>query len=357
MEQEQNKTEKATPFKLEEAHRRGQVSKSADVNSVALLLVFTLIFAATSTGIAVGFIEMFHSVIPVAGSLSMNHRNLMPLLMTIAEPLLVAISPILIALIVTSALANIMQTGFVFSSHPIKPDFTRLNPAQGLKKFFNVRILFELLKVILKLGMVAALLYFGAGYILPQLLQLTAINPSLIPQRMLALVTMAGLILVAIFTVTALMDLLFSRYEFAKKMRMSRRELKDEHKRREGDPDIKSKRKQMQQEMRKRAAAVQRVNEADVVLVNPTHFAVALQYRPQTMRAPEVRALGAGALAMAIRKEARASGVPIIRNPALARLLYRGCRLDNPVPEAHFDALAPIYRWLMTLPGTRVINA
>lgn len=356
-EQDQDKTEKATPYKLQEARKRGQVSKSQDVASVFMLLTFTVMFVATAGSITSALVDTFRSVIPTAANVRLNAQNMLPWMTEALEPVLIAMSPLLIALIVAAVLGTLLQAGFVFSSHPITPDFTRLNPAQGIKKFFNLRVLFELFKVSLKLALVGTFLYTGATYFLPDILQLSRLLPAALPGRVMYLLAVTAFILVGIFAVIALLDLGFSKYEYAKRLRMSRRELKDEHKRREGDPEIKSKRKQTQQEMRKRASAVTRVPEADVVLVNPTHLAVALQYRPARMRAPEIRALGSGRVAEAIRRKARRHGIPVIRNQALARALYRTAKLDQPVPEECFESLAPVYRWLMTLPDCKVSQA
>lgn len=354
--QDQDKTEKASPYKLQEARKRGQVSKSTDIGSVVMLVTFTVVFLATARNMALAIEQTFLVLFAAPATLTFNERNLLPWLADVTEPLAIAMSPLLIALVLAALFGTLIQTGFVFSSHPLKPDFNRLNPAQGMKKFFNLRILFELFKVCLKLALVGIALYSGSRFLLPEIQQLMLLLPAALPERISALFAKSMFTLVIIFVAVALLDLLFSRFEFARQMRMSRRELKDEHKRRDGDPEIKSKRRQMQQEMRKRATAVKRVAEADVVLVNPTHLAVALRYRPQAMRAPEVRAMGMGRIAEAMRREARRHNVPIVRNRLLARALYRQCRIDQPVPDDCFDALAPVYRWLMSQPGCKAVH-
>jgi flagellar biosynthetic protein FlhB len=148
--------------------------------------------------------------------------------------------------------------------------------------------------------------------------------------------------------------LLFTRRELIRKLRMSRRELKDEHKRHEGDPTIRSKRRRLARDMLKRIQSVARVPAADVVVTNPTHVAVALQYRRARMIAPLVLSKGSGWLSARIRKVAVRHGVPIVRSPALARALFRECGLDESVPVAHYREVGVIYRWVMSRPGHKV---
>jgi len=137
-----------------------------------------------------------------------------------------------------------------------------------------------------------------------------------------------------------------TRRQYMRKMRTSRRELKDEVKRRDGDPEVKSKQKRLLREILKKARSVPKAAEADIILTNPTHVAVALQYRPATMRAPVILTKGSGYMSRRIRDVAGRHGVPILRSPALARALYRECEIDAPVPEKLYVRLAPVYRWL-----------
>ena len=155
-----------------------------------------------------------------------------------------------------------------------------------------------------------------------------------------------SLYVLLVLGLAAMADLMFVRRDHMKRMRMSRRELRDEVKRRDGDPEVKSKQKRQQRELLKKVRALPRVGDADVVLTNPTHYAVAVQYRPRTMRAPVVLAKGRGFLAARIRALAGTASVPVLRMPALARAIYADCDIDGPVPEALYGQLAPVYRQL-----------
>lgn len=144
-----------------------------------------------------------------------------------------------------------------------------------------------------------------------------------------------------------LLDILFTRWEFMKNMMMSRKEVKDDHKKREGDPEVKQKQKQIQKELLQKSAALSQVKDSDIVIVNPTHIAIALKYDKHTMIAPVVMASGKGELAMKIRLQARKYSVPMIQNKSLARKLYKETRINKPVPAHCFDDLAPVFRWLL----------
>lgn len=353
-EQEENRPEKATPHKLQEARKKGQVAKSQDINAAVMLLAFTLFSLATASDLGQTLAERMRYLLSTATSYSLNRQNIIPWATSTLEPVFIAGSPVLLALMLAAIASNVMQTGFIFSTHPITPDFNRMNPAEGFKKFVKPRILFELLKSLVKLGLVGILLYVGFRNMVLLTPSLVLIDPNLVSSTIMRAFAITALILCVVYGVVAVLDLGFARWEFAGRMRMSRRELKDEHKKREGDPEVRSKRRQTQQELRKRSGSLSKVKDADIVLVNPTHLAVALRYRPQTMLAPEIVAMGAGSLAARIRSLATRHSVPVIRRKEVARALFYGSRVGQPVREEFFEPLAPVFRWLMTQPGSKV---
>ena len=200
--------------------------------------------------------------------------------------------------------------------------------------------------MVLKLGLLAILAYVMFRQMRGVTESMAAVSPKRLPSLALAAFVKTSTYVLLILGLLAVIDFFMTRREFTRKMRMSRRELRDEHKRRDGDPEVKSKQKRLIRDLLKKARSVPRVAEADFVLTNPTHYAVALQYKPEAMRAPIVLAKGAGFMSHRIREIARRHGVPILRQPALTRALYRECELDGPVPEARYIELAPVYRWL-----------
>lgn len=348
---DQDKTEQPTPYRLEEARRRGEVAKSPDAIGTGMLVVFAAVIALTGTWIARSLAAAMQGTLLLAGNKPVPGSGLSAWLGALWSPVWQSLSPLALALVVAAIVANMAQTGPIFSSHPIKPDFNRMNPAQALKRLFSLRTLWELGKMVLKLGLLAALAYV----VFRQLHGLTAGVAGASPQRMPSLVLSAfirtSIYVLLILALLSIVDLFMSRREYMRKMRMSRRDLRDEHKRRDGDPEVKSKQKRLIRDLLKKARSVPKTAEADFVLTNPTHYAVALQYRPASMRAPIVLAKGAGFMSHRIREVARRHGVPILRQPALTRALYRECELDAPVPESRYVELAPVYRWLFARRG------
>ena len=343
---DQDKTEQPTPYRLEEARRKGEVAKSADLVGVAGLLVFVVTLMLTIGGIAHALSSATGRVIGLAGARPLLGMEMAGWLAKLYSGLLQALMPLLLALLVVAVVANLAQTGPIFSTHPVRPDFQRMNPANALKRVFSMRSLWELGKLTVKLallGLLGYLAFSGA----PRMIGLVAAaSPEQLPELLRNGFWRTSIYVLLVLGLAALADLMFVRRDHLKRMRMSRRELRDEVKRRDGDPEVKSKQKRQQRELLKKVRALPRVGDADVVLTNPTHYAVAVQYRPRTMRAPVVLAKGRGFLAGRIRALAGSAQVPVLRVPALARALYAECDIDGPVPEALYGQLAPIYRQL-----------
>lgn len=343
---DQDKTEQPTPYKLEEARKRGEVPKSADVTGSMMMIAFASIVALTGAGVAAALATATRRMIELSGNAPALNGAFAGWASAVYAPLWQALMPLLLGLLVAAVLGNVLQTGLLFTTHPLKPDFKRMHPMQSIRRIFSMRTLWELGKLLAKvvlLGAVCALFVWKAR----ALAEAVAMT---LPHR-LAGMTLSAFIKTSIYvllvlTLVALVDLLFTRREFLRKMRMSRRELKDEVKRRDGDPTVKSKQKQQIRELLKKAKALGRVHEADVVLTNPTHVAVALRYRPGETLAPLVLAKGAGMFSAQIRKLAARHRVPVMRVPKLARALYRECDIEGMVPEARYAELAPIYREL-----------
>lgn len=343
---DQDKSEPATPFKLEEARKRGQVFKSVELNSLAVLAVALAATLAFSESAIRKTFALSQGLMREAGRAELTQPLVVELMGTLSRHVLFLLLPFLLLVMVAGALANFLQTGPVFSFTPLKPDFSRLNPVNGLKRLFSMRSVYEGFKSILKLALLAAVLLWMVWSLLPDLLLLTRQPLGAYPEL---LIDKAGFVLFVLLMgllALSLLDLGYTRWEFLKKMRMSRRELKDEVKRREGDPQIRSKRREIQRAMRKKAASAGRIKDADVLITNPTHIAVALQYRRDDMPAPRLISKGAGDAALKLRRAAFRYGVPVVENPPLARALYRSTDLDEYVPEETYREVALLLRSL-----------
>ncbi len=352
--QEQSKTEQPTPFRLQEARERGQVPRSAELGGVLVMIAFSIALVVGARTLASAWLTAMRNSLLLAGSAPIPGRGLMHWMGNTFAPAWQALVPAALAVTVIAVAGNVLQTGGVFSGHPLKPDFTRLNPAHVVKRLFGVRTLWELAKVTLKLGALVVFVWMAYGHLETTVAAFAQTSPHGVPGLLLDVFVKVATWVLAVLLLLALIDVLFSRREYLRQMRMSRRDLKDEVKRREGDPTIRAKRKRLVIEMLKRSRSIRRVPEADVVMTNPTHLAVALRYRPKTMLAPIVLAKGSDRVAARMRMLARRSGVPMLRSPELARALFRECGIDQPVPVHLFESLAPIYRWLMSRPGNRI---
>lgn len=347
--EDQDKTEQPTPFRLDEARKRGEVAKSPEVVGVALMVAFAAAVTIGAGGIAAAAADAVRSTIQLAGTRPVISNGLLAWLGETWAPLGQALTPVALALVVVAVAGNALQTGPIFSSHPVTPDFKRMNPANAFKRVFSLRSVWELGKIGLKFGLLAAVCAFVAMGALDLVAAAALGLPARLGQALQGAFVATSIYVLGVLALIAVLDWLFVRRDFMRRMRMSRRELRDEHKRRDGDPEVKGRQKRLIRELLKKTRAVPRVGDADVVLLNPTHIAVALQYRPKTMRAPVVLAKGAGYLAERIRAVAVRKGVPMQRSPELARALYRDCEIDAPVPESLYGQIAPIYRRLLAL--------
>ncbi len=339
---EQNKTEEATPFKLKRARERGAVARGIDLAffaALAALSIFSLI--AGEAAVRKLSLAMRQALISTADAQGTSEALAAapPLLWPTFEPVALLGATV----VVVVALLEIIQIrGIAFSTHPLKPDFGRLNPAKGLKRLFSTRMLKETAKNVLKLAA------YSCAVILLVREAFNARAQSISDAADLAQALHAhGLKLLFGFLALALafaaIDQVLARGEFAKQMRMSRRELLREHKEREGEPRFKQKRKQLHASFAKQARALGDLRGADLVIVNPDHYAVALAYDGTKMAAPTVVAKGRNHFARLLRRRAAVLALPIFQQPNLARALYVSCEKGADVPQDQYRAVADLY--------------
>lgn len=344
-EQEQDRSESATPHKLTEARKKGSVAKSVEISSVVVMAAWLLALrmwgGAASQGHAVLDIGIFSQM----ASLSFSESGILAWGTRVCLEVMVMLAPFLVAVVVAGILGHWGQTGPIFSFHPVKPDFNRLNPAEGLKKLFSTKALFDLGKNTLKLVLFSWILYLVLNSMRGELMGLLQADARSLGKHFLNDLTAVAFKLIMALAAVALLDLLFTRWDFAQKMRMSMREVKQEFKQREGDPKIKARIRELQNEMRKRGKGMKNLPDADVLVTNPTHLAVALQYKRGDMAAPVIVAKGAGDLVPKMKQVARAHGVMIVENKPLARALFK-VNMDSPVPGDQFAAVARLLVWV-----------
>jgi flagellar biosynthesis protein FlhB len=340
-EQEQNRTEQATPFKLEEARKQGQVAKSLDFNTMIMiwgLLGLAMIWGASAWD-ELGSISrnLFASSADLPVSLGSGWMD------GVLRAFIGLLGPVLLVGVVLAVLANLVQTGPIFTFKPLKPKGERINPIAGFKRIYSMKMLFDAFKSLLKLGILGgvAVAFFFALW--PQMPAADSPDSAAVQSwfgtHAIALLFRLGLALVLI----GLLDLLYTRRKFGKDMMMSRREMKEEVKRREGDPLIRAKLRELQRENLKQSASVKRVPEADVLITNPEHLAIALRYERGRMAAPVMLAKGADSWAAEMRALARRHGIPIYERKPLARQLFQVGQLGQPIPADAYLDVARIY--------------
>lgn len=338
---EQDRSELPSRYKLEKARREGSVARGMDLGFLAVLIALTGL-AWFAGGKVVHAVQISTALGLAATDADLvGPRGFMTLTAQMAAPIVAVILPMIALVFAIVAGAEFLQTGPVFSTRAMRFDFSRLDPGKGLKRLFSVRILIETAKGVLKLmlyGGVAAFVIFQA---LRQASSITDVQRLAEAMGALMLRLIAGAAAAA--AVIAVLDQLVSRRQFLKQMRMSRREVKREHRDREGDARLKQRRKELHGQFAKTSQSLKGIRQADLVVVNPVHFAVALRYQPGLMDAPIVVSRGSHAVALRLRRLAFAYGVPVVVDPPLARRLFRGSALNRPINEALFRPVADIY--------------
>ncbi len=345
-EQDLDRNEAATPYKLEKARERGSVARSVDANAVAVLAVATIACFAWADAAAQRFAHVAAALLATAGTDVGTVDRAVRVLGHVLSSGLEVIAPLLFAVVCVAVLANVAQVGLALSFEPLKPDFTRINPAQGLKRILSLRSLYEAGKGVVKLLLLGTVVYFAFVALLPEFTAMVDVRPGAYTHLLFGMIGRLMIKLLVVLVVIAAIDRLFAQRQFAQQMRMSRREIKDEHKHREGDPRIRARIRELRVQMLKRAQAMREVPRADVLITNPTRVAVALRYEHGVSPAPRVVAKGAGAMARKMRDVAFRHGVAIVQSPVLARALYRQAEDGGYVPEKWYAEVARILVWL-----------
>jgi flagellar biosynthetic protein FlhB len=347
--QDIDRSEQATPFKLQKARERGQTARSADATACAVLLAAVACLAWQGSAAAIALLRLARAALAQAGRVDPAGTALWPLASGLACAAAGVLLPLLLVLPLAGVLACVAQTGMVFSLTPLHMDFDRIDPASGLKRVFSHRTLFEIGRSGAKLLVLAAAGAAALAALLPQFHVLAALPPGAFLHTLLADLAALGWKMGVALALVAAADLLYTRAEFGRKMRMSRRELKDEYRNREGDPRIRGRLRELRRELLERSQALRNTRNADVVLTNPTHYAVALRYVHGEMEAPRVVAKGAGQLAAAMRELAARHRIVVVQNPPLARRLFRAAAIDAYLPPEFHAEVARIIVWVLAM--------
>jgi flagellar biosynthetic protein FlhB len=345
------RTEPATPRRRQEARNKGQVAKSQDLPAAIVLLAAIVTIDALGGSIWNSLLSLMQGTLDVPAIPSAG--ELAPLSLAVFIVGGKAILPFLAVVLAASLAAVYWQVGFLFTWRPVTPSLAKLNPLQGFKRMFSARTAVSALVNVGKVTLLSALAYWTLAAGVKQIIFSLNMDYMRLYAMAAALLIRLALRLAAAMVILALLDYWYQRYRHEKDLRMSKEEIKEELKRMEGDPLMKRRRREVQ--MRLALQRVQReVPKADVIVTNPTHYAIALRYDPKSMAAPRVVAKGVDWMALRIRQIAAAAGVPIVERRELARMMYDAVEVGQTIPQRFYAAVAEILAYVYELSGRRL---
>ncbi len=339
------RTEEPSQRRLQEARERGQVPRSRELTTFAAMIGGSTAFAAVGGTLAAHLSQMMRRSLSIDEKALRTTDSMSASLGDAAISAATAMLPVFGTLIGMVLLASVVLGGWNFSTKALTPDFSRLNPLSGFKRLFGLHGVSELAKALLKCFVVGAVCVGIVSWILGDVLALGRMAPQAAISRGAGLVSWAFVWLCASLALVAVVDVPLQIFQFKRALRMTRQELRDEAKELDGRPETKQRIRQMQQALAKRRM-MHKVPTADVVIVNPTHFAVALKYDARKMRAPVVVAKGIDLVAANIRRIAEEHRVPVFESPKLARALYRSTDLNKEIPSGLYVAVAQILSYI-----------
>ncbi len=344
----QERSEEASAKRKQEARDKGQIARSKELTTVIVLLVSCAGFVFMGKGMVTGLEEIMRDNLSIHRADAFDTSAMLKLFSHSVLAGLKVVVPLMVLLAIVALVAPMALGGWTFSTKPIQPDLTKMDPIKGIGRIFSAKSLAELLKSVAKLGLVGAVGYWllvskmdvflGLGY--------EDVNKGIahLGDELVIMVIWLSSALILV----ALLDVPFQAWDHARKQRMTKQEVKDEHKESEGSPELKSKIRQTQQEIAQRRM-MEEVPKADVVITNPTHYAVALKYDQEKSAAPIVVALGVDEVAGHIRRIAAANDVPIVSAPPLARAIYHNTELNEEIPAGLFLAVAQVLAYVFQL--------
>jgi len=342
------RTEEPSQRRLTEARERGQVPRSRELTNFATMIGGSAALIAMGSTLAGTMSLLMRRSMSIGPERLEDPHSMLSALGDAAITVLLAALPLFGALIGLVLLAAVVLGGWNFSLAAMAPDFTRLSPLAGLQRLFGLRGLGELGKALLKLLVVGGVCAAVVSWLFPDVLALGRMSPRAAIGRGAGLLSWAFVWLFASLVIVAMVDVPLQLFQYKRSLRMTRQEVRDEAKESDGRPETRQRIRQMQQQIARRRM-LHRVPTADVVIVNPTHFAVALKYDPKNMRAPRVVAKGADLVAQNIRRIAEEHRVPIFDSPKLARALYRSTDLNREIPAGLYVAVAQVLSYIFRI--------
>jgi flagellar biosynthesis protein FlhB len=339
------KTEKATPKRRSDERKKGRVAKSQDINTAFLLLFVLILLAVYGSAMKDNMLGLFQHAFTEFINWDLTEKSVFELFKESLIEFAKIVGPVMLIAMIAGVASNLMQIGFLFTTEPLKFDLKKIDPIQGAKRIFSIRALVELLKSLLKITVIGTVTFVIIWQFKDEML-MTAfkdIDSSLAFFGRVTLIMGIAAIIALLFL--AVFDYTYQRFDFEKNLRMSKQDIRDEYKNIEGDPLIKSKIKEKQRQIAMRRM-MSEIPNADVVITNPTHFAIAIKYDENKASAPYVVAKGVDHIAFKIREVAKANNVMQVENKPLARSLYASVEIGEVVPEEFYQAVAEVLAYV-----------
>ncbi len=339
---QENKTERATPYRRKKLKEEGNVAKSVEIATASTVLLGSIIVFFTGYTIFSKILELFWdvSVNPLGGF----HR----IFTQIRESIVPLLLPFFVLNLLVVVLTHIAQFGFIFTTKPLEPKLERLNPFEGLKRIFSLTTLFELAKNLLKVSLLMVVAYFFIKSELWELFNIFSSESSTAIKSFLSFTFKLVIFISVISLLIALLDYAYKRWDYERKIKMSKEEVKEEYKQQEGNPLIKGAIRRRMRQLAK-GRMLQEVPKASVVITNPTHIAIALRYDPtKGDKAPVLLAKGKGEIAERIVEVATTHGIPIVRKEELARALYPAVEVGEEIPPKFYRAVAEVIAFVLS---------
>ncbi|MCD6274261.1 MAG: flagellar biosynthesis protein FlhB [Deltaproteobacteria bacterium] len=347
---DQEKTEQPTGKKLAKAREEGQVAVSKEVPSVLILLFSLCVFFFAGSWMFDRLINFMKGLLQNIGVVSIGVMSLRLLLFSVFKEIIIILAPLMGAVVLAGVIGHVAQFGFLFTGKPLTPKFSKMDPVKGMKKLFSLKSYVELVKMLIKTGVVGGVAFImlrGEADKFPLLIRMEVWEILIFIGQVsfkICFYTCIALIILAA------LDFAFQKWQHVKGLKMTKQEVKDEAKQSEGDPKIKSRIRSAQMEMARRRM-MEAVHEADVIITNPTRLAIALQFDAKKMTAPKVTAKGSGFVAERIRAIAMEHSIPIVEEKPLAQTLYKTVEIDDLIPVSLYQAVAEVLAYVYRLKG------
>jgi flagellar biosynthetic protein FlhB len=342
------KTEPATPRRREEARKKGQVAKSVEVSTALIVLAAFLGLNLLGPYLTSQLKDTVHYFLANMAAWQGDAAGFKALFLVALVRLALIVGPIMLMFLLVGSLSQIVQVGFMTSGEGLKPNLARINPLEGFKRIFSKRAIVELFKSILKVGLIGYLVYTQVRGNLEWLPQLGLLPLSQSARLMADSIYRVGIRVGLVLMVIAAFDYWFQRREFEDSIKMSKEEIKEEFRQLEGDPLIRSRIRQRQRQIASQRM-MQAIPTADVIVTNPTHYAIAIRYSPEDMAAPQVVAKGRGIIAQKIKEEGQKHRITTVEDPELARALYATTEVGQEIPAELYPAVAEVLAFVYRL--------